>query len=394
MARLQFIVILLALTMISMFPVQAQSNCSVSTGQPVTTTFINRTGDVVLLEELDFDCQPILIATLQPYDSYTITSFEGVGWQFMTSDTLLGRFNVPNLDRVNFDILPSPATVDVDEVFKFNVGILYSEEISRTITKISSDTWLESGILPDDDWRQLLELSRDDNAVYLYDEEREETLELNLTEGLIRSTLDTAERVAIGIIHGAYDEGLTPTNLTFIGYQGDDIGKPGGYMEKYSDGVWINYESTAEGKSYLLEVTDYDDTSVYLYDPTREITLTIDLSTYNVIVDTDAYTIFEATGPIITPLVNGYNVSYTSFGVDANTMLGAFRQVDMMTWAEDGLDGNIGIFTFTETARDEWSVYLYDASRQLRLQIDLFLDGVFINQDGEKALLYATFDER
>lgn len=391
-SRLLFIFSLCIISIIST-PTIAQSNCSITTGRAVITTFINRTQDVVQLDEISFDCVRELRATLQPYESYTITSYEGVDWEFNLEDAPLGKFNVPNLDRITFDILPPPATVDVDDVFKVNVSPLYDYEINRTITKISVDTWLESSIQPDDDWRQLLELSRDENAVYLYDEERNETLELNLTEGLIRSTSEEEERVAMFLIQGAYDEKLRSTNLTFIGYQGDGIDTPGGYIEEYADGVWINYESTIEAKSYLLEVIGYNDSSVFLSDPTRDIQIEINLSDARVRFDEDEFVIFETGGPVIEPLINGYNVTYTPFGADTDTMLGAYRQTEALTWVEDGINGNLGIFNFTETSRDEWSVHLFDASRGIELEIDLQVHGVFMRNNDERSLLYVTFNE-
>jgi hypothetical protein len=61
--------------------------------------------------------------------------------------------------------------------------------------------------------------------------------------------------------------------------------------------------------------------------------------------------------------VNGYNVSYVAFD------RGSFRQ-DGKRWTEYDIN-NRPVFTFDETGRDDWSVYLYDRSRNVRLQLDL-----------------------
>jgi hypothetical protein len=62
--------------------------------------------------------------------------------------------------------------------------------------------------------------------------------------------------------------------------------------------------------------------------------------------------------------VNGRNVNRVQ--VDQ----GAFRQVGSRAWIEQNQHGQ-QVFSFQETHRDDWSVYLYDASRNVRLQLDL-----------------------
>lgn len=63
--------------------------------------------------------------------------------------------------------------------------------------------------------------------------------------------------------------------------------------------------------------------------------------------------------------VNGWNVEWVTIGN------GSFRKQADGSWAE--LDANQRpVFRFTETNRDEWSVYLNDSSRDVQLQLDLF----------------------
>ena len=45
-----------------------------------------------------------------------------------------------------------------------------------------------------------------------------------------------------------------------------------------------------------------------------------------------------------------------------------FLNIGQGQWLEDGTGSN---FVFQETGRDEWSVYLFDARRNVRLQLDL-----------------------
>lgn len=63
--------------------------------------------------------------------------------------------------------------------------------------------------------------------------------------------------------------------------------------------------------------------------------------------------------------VNGWNVEWVRAAGNS------FRKESDGSWIE--LDANQRpAFRFTETARDEWSVYLNDSSRDVQLQLDLF----------------------
>lgn len=62
--------------------------------------------------------------------------------------------------------------------------------------------------------------------------------------------------------------------------------------------------------------------------------------------------------------VNGYNVSQVFHSG------GSFSQAGGGQWEELNDQGRV-TFRFQEQARDEWSVYLYDASRNVSLQLDL-----------------------
>ena len=69
-------------------------------------------------------------------------------------------------------------------------------------------------------------------------------------------------------------------------------------------------------------------------------------------------------------VVNGYSVAQADFG-GGGKKLGAYFQTGPSSWKETDLQGKT-TFNFVETNRDEWSVYLYDASRKVHIQIDLW----------------------
>jgi hypothetical protein len=80
--------------------------------------------------------------------------------------------------------------------------------------------------------------------------------------------------------------------------------------------------------------------------------------------------------------VNGRNVT----SVVASTAL--YVLLPLGRWVETGADG--ATFDFVEDNRDEWSIYLSDASRGVRLQLDLSKkQGFYSEGSSKKRPLYA-----
>lgn len=80
--------------------------------------------------------------------------------------------------------------------------------------------------------------------------------------------------------------------------------------------------------------------------------------------------------------VNGENVTRVVFTGDGKTELGYFAALGSGQWAEFDVRGSIN-FRFVETGRDEWSVYLNDASRDVQIQLDLYTKQVLYGEDGK-----------
>ena len=70
---------------------------------------------------------------------------------------------------------------------------------------------------------------------------------------------------------------------------------------------------------------------------------------------------------------NGYNVAQVQFDGGMFTWTGA------KTWVEGGAHGSPR-FQFQERNRDAWSVYLYDQSRDVKIQLDLHRGKVLYGQ--------------
>ena len=74
--------------------------------------------------------------------------------------------------------------------------------------------------------------------------------------------------------------------------------------------------------------------------------------------------------------VTGLNVRTASYAQ------GSYRQGNGRNWGEYNLKGQ-QVFSFVEEARDEWSVYLFDPARNVRVQIDLYRRKVRYAENGQ-----------
>jgi len=79
---------------------------------------------------------------------------------------------------------------------------------------------------------------------------------------------------------------------------------------------------------------------------------------------------------------NGRNVNKVNYAK------GSFTENTAGKWIENATNGER--FTFAETNRDDWSVYLYDKSRDISIQLDLYKKKIIIYWDrSERRDLYS-----
>lgn len=78
----------------------------------------------------------------------------------------------------------------------------------------------------------------------------------------------------------------------------------------------------------------------------------------------------EAASPYSRDGVNGYNVQIVQFGQQGQQQ-GSFVQTGPGQWQEQPAHAGGNAFAFEERQRDDWSVYLFDASRGVAIQLDL-----------------------
>ena len=78
----------------------------------------------------------------------------------------------------------------------------------------------------------------------------------------------------------------------------------------------------------------------------------------------------------------GRTVKEIGFSTGDAAPLGGFRVVQPGTWQEFNKLG-IAVFTYSERARDDWSVYLHDAARNVDIQLDLHTRKVLYAASGQ-----------
>lgn len=173
------------------------------------------------------------------------------------------------------------------------------------------------------------------------------------------------------------------------GYNVWEVRFNGGLFRETGRGHWTEYGADGRVK-FTFRETGRDDWSVYLNDPSRNVQLQIDIHRNWIRLGDrggpkrDFYPITGAyrnegrtRSPAPTPRVvtNGSNVQQVFFAG------GSFRKSGPQRWTEYNAQGR-AVFDFTETGRDEWSVYLDDRSRNVQLQLDLYRNWVGYGQNG------------
>ena len=174
----------------------------------------------------------------------------------------------------------------------------------------------------------------------------------------------------------AAQQGINGHNVTRANFDG-------GSFRKTGHGRWTEYNNNGAATHSFTE-TGRDEWSVYLNDRSRNVQLQIDIFrnwvTYgtNDGAKSDLYRITGASAGAAQPsaaVTNGRNVRQVFFD------RGSFKKTGPRKWAEYNAQGR-AVFNFTETGRDEWSVYLNDRSRNVQIQLDLHRQWISYGQNG------------
>ena len=159
-------------------------------------------------------------------------------------------------------------------------------------------------------------------------------------------------------------------NVTFIKF-GNASGFLGTYIQK-SGKTWVEEGKQQGVSNFTFKETHRDEWSVYLVDASRGVNIQLDLHTKKVMysdrnnpTSRELYNIIEQYSG-----VNGWTAMSAKF-VTSDNNRGFFAHTSGKTWEETNRRNPNTKFTFQEVGRDEWSVYLHDASRGVNIQLDL-----------------------
>ncbi len=184
-----------------------------------------------------------------------------------------------------------------------------------------------------------------------------------------------------------------PTSNVVNGYSVNyiDFGQNGnklGVYEQIGDKKWREVGSKRGASSFNFVETQRDEWSVYLLDKSRNVNIQLDLHTKKVMYSVGGgkrSPIYEVMNP--SSKMNGWLVSEVTYGSNRGAKLGTFVEKENKAWQEISLKD--GKHNFTETHRDQWSVYLQDKSRNVFIQLDLHTKKVMYSVgNGAKRPLY------
>ena len=157
---------------------------------------------------------------------------------------------------------------------------------------------------------------------------------------------------------------------------------------------WIEQDKQGQ-KTFSFSQTQRDDWSVYLLDSSRNVRLQLDLHRKMVRYSDpqtpirDQYKILSSSSKL-----SGWLVSSVVFK-EGGAERGEYSQQAGKAWQELSLPSRKVAFNFQEQARDDWSVYLYDASRDVHIQLDLHTRKVMYSDgSGQRRPLYTISKAR
>ncbi len=165
-------------------------------------------------------------------------------------------------------------------------------------------------------------------------------------------------------------------NVTIVSY--GTIKKPLGRFVQVGKKVWKEFGN--KGSTFKFNEQYRDEWSVYLNDDSRKVSIRLDLHTKKIYYkdvklekEREQYEIIN-----VSRKVNGMMAKKVTYKMSNSS--GAFKNTEGKKWSE--LNKN-GTSTFVETGRDDWSVYLFDKSRQVNIQLDLHTKQVLYGVKGD-----------
>jgi len=259
------------------------------------------------------------------------------------------------------------------------------------------------------------EVGRDEWSVYLEDRSRNVFIQIDLHTKQVLHTGEVGQKkqplyeVLNFSAEGVVDKptkpyqpegkpSLKPVNGKDVNYvEFGRNGKKMGIYRQVAAKMWKEI-GVAKGAG-VFEFTEMnrDEWSVYLKDEKRNVSIQLDLHTKKVMYSDSRGTQKRPLYEIIksSAKVNGWLVQEVTFSDNAGNKKGQFYQKDGKGWVETSLPNNNVRFSFVERQRDEWSVYLFDQSRNASVQLDLHTQTIyFATAKQKKYPIYKIVDAK
>lgn len=163
------------------------------------------------------------------------------------------------------------------------------------------------------------------------------------------------------LIPGASAQEANARNVRLVNYAA------GTYIQD-SPTTWRE-DAGSNGQFRFIEVSRTD-RGVYLYDAGRRVNIVLDMFQRKVLYSDplQSFPLYDITSE--SAKINGRIVRLVRYMDKKGALAGGFSQQADRKWVEFGPTQNVK-FNYTEAARDDWSVYLQDATRGVSIQIDL-----------------------
>ncbi len=221
------------------------------------------------------------------------------------------------------------------------------------------------------------ETARDIWSVYLLDDSRNVKIQLDLHRKMIiysdanttRTDLYALNNVKLFEEKPLFIPPITGHSVNYLDLEtiGD---KKQAYLKKTGPFTWVELDKDKAVRFYFNEVKKHKGI-LYLLDASRYVTLEIHLNSKQVVYsdnNANRFPYFNITKA--QSKINGWVANLVSFRSLKGVPLGTYRQTGTKTWVELNFEDKVA-FRFNETHRDDWSIYLHDASRKVNIQLDL-----------------------
>jgi hypothetical protein len=276
-------------------------------------------------------------------------------------------------------VVSESATITL--VNRVDIGDSDASVASGTLRQTALHAWVEDSVKDGRDRFQFVETDRDDRSIYLFDASRKVMLQIDTIGNTVfygDPTVRRREQFRI-FSQSSKPTGWLATNVTV-----SDASKIVAHYVQIAPGQWQEQEESGKPVFSFTE-TERDDWSVYLLDASRNVRIQLDLYRNVVLLSQAGGTLQDwMKVAASTVKLNAWLANKVDVSADDIRKSGAFRQSGALTWAEDSVIDGTGIYEFHETQRDEWSIYLHDASRGVSLQLDLNLGIVYYEDPTSK----------